>query len=187
MIRTYPEIQQVMRRIEAIVHKYVPDAEVQIVPFDAFYAATYIPPFPSERGKVIIKFSQMLVESGTWEQIENNIVHEIAHVLQADRDDKSAMNYAWHTKEWSDIARALGGSGGMDYYPNVLYPQRYKHRCADCGYTTTASEEWPMMPATSPGKIAVLSSDVAKHIKDTGHHKWYVLDEVTGKRWTETY
>jgi hypothetical protein len=184
MIRTYPEIQQVMRRIKQIVRKYIPNAEVQVVPSDTFYAATYIPPFPNEGSKVSINFSRMLIESGTWEQIENNVAHEIAHVLQADIDDNSAAEIGWHTKEWSDIARALGGSGGMDYYPNVLYQQRYKYRCADCGYTTNASEERHRMPAISPGKISALSSGVAKHVTATDHHKWYVLDELTGKRFT---
>jgi hypothetical protein len=187
MIRTYPEMQQVMRRIEAIVHRFIPDAEVKIVPSDTFYASTYISPFPSESKKVIIRFSQMLIESGTWEQIEDTVAHEIAHVMSADRDNKSAANSGWHTREWSDIARALGASGGIgDYYPDVLYPPKYKYRCADCGYTANVSEERHRMPATSPGEISILSSDVAIHGIATGHHKWYVLDELTGKRFTET-
>jgi predicted SprT family Zn-dependent metalloprotease len=184
MIRTYPEIQQVMRRIEAIVRKYIPDAEVKIVPSDTFYAATYIPSLHSKGKKVVMGFSQMLVENGTWEQIEDTVAHEIAHVMSADRHDKSAADSGWHTEDWGDITRALGGSGGMDYYPDVLFPPRYKYRCADCGYTTNASEGQHGMPATSPGEISVLSPGVARHGMETGHHKWYVLDELTGKRFT---
>jgi predicted SprT family Zn-dependent metalloprotease len=185
MIRTYEEIQQVMRRIKTIVHKYIPDAEVQIVPSDTFYAATYIPSLHMTK-KIIMQFNKRLVESGTWEQIESVVAHEIAHVLQADLLDYSAPRSNWHTKEWGNIAQALGSDITMSPFPNVDELQRYKYRCADCGYMTTVSEERHGMPAISPGKI-VLSSDVAKHIRDTDHGKWYVLDEVTGKRWTETY
>jgi predicted SprT family Zn-dependent metalloprotease len=173
MIRTYPEIQQVVHRIKQIVRKYIPDAEVQIVPSDTVYAETYIPPLRSKGKKVIIRFSQTLVESGTWEQIENTLVHEIAHVLQG------GTRGHWHTEEWGDIARALGGTGEMDYYPDVLSPPRYKYRCADCGYTTYVTE--------TPYRIPEISFGVLEHGETTGHRKWYVLDELTGRRWTKTY
>jgi hypothetical protein len=186
MIRTYPEIQQVVRRIEAIVHRFIPNAEVQIVPSDTFYAATYIPPLHSNGEKVIMQFSRMFVESGPWEQIESTVAHEIAHVMSADRHDESAADYGGHTEEWGDIARALGGSREMDYYRDVLSQPRYKYRCADCGYTVNASEGRHGMPATSLDEMSVLSPGVARHRIKTGHHKWYVLDELTGKRWTET-
>jgi hypothetical protein len=178
MIRTYPEIQQVMRRIEAIVHKFIPNAEVQIVPSDRFYASTAVPVLNGEGEKIVVQFNRKLVESGTWEQIENSVAHEIAHVLAADRDDESAADIGWHTEEWGDIARALGGSGKSSYYPDVLWPQRYKYRCADCGYTTSARSDPDEMP---------VSSNVTKHGTATGHRRWYVLDELTGKRWTETH
>jgi predicted SprT family Zn-dependent metalloprotease len=178
MIRTYPEIQQVMRRIEAIVHKYVPDAEVKIAPSARPYAVTYTPRLHSNGGKVVMEFSKRLVESGTWEQIENVVAHEIAHVLAADRDDLSGADSGWHTEEWGDIAQALGGSREVDYYLDVLFQPRYKYRCADCGYTITFSEERHGAPETSP--------IVYRHGRTTGHYKWYVLDELTGKRWTET-
>jgi hypothetical protein len=184
MIRTYEEIDQVMRRIEAIVHRFIPDAEVKIVPSDTFYAATYIPPLRSKGKKVVMGFSQMLIENGTWEQIENTVAHEIAHVMSADRHDKNAADIGWHTEDWGDIAQALGGSREMDYYPGVLYPQRYKYRCADCGYTTTASEGNHRTLLISLGEMSVLSPGVAEHRRETGHHKWYVLDELTGKRFT---
>jgi hypothetical protein len=188
MIRTYPEIQQVMRRIEAIVRKYVPDAEVGIFDSNQFYAYTHFPQFHSEGEKVIIEFSKRLVESGTWEQIEDTVAHEIAHVLQADRDDKSAMDYDWHTKEWGNIAQALGSDITMPPFPNVEELQRYKYRCADCGYMTTVSEERYRAPAIlRHGRMSAPSSDVAKHVAATGHHEWYVLDELTGRRWTKTH
>jgi GAF domain-containing protein len=171
-----------MRRIEAIIRKYVPDAEVGIFRSNRFYAYTHI-----EGNKVIIEFSKRLVESGTWEQIEDTIAHEIAHVLQADREDKSAANYNWHTEEWSDIARALGSDITMPPFRNVNEPQRYKYRCADCGYTTNVSEvRHKALAILHRDKMPMLSSDVTRHGTTTGHHKWYVLDELTGRRWTET-
>jgi hypothetical protein len=182
MIRTYPEIQQVMRRIEAIVHKYVPGAEVKIFNSNKFYAVTDMPSLPSDGGKVIIRFSRMLVESGTWEQIEETMAHEIAHVLQADSDDLWATGKDFHSKEWEDIAWALGEkrmNGELSYYPDVLYPPRYKYRCADCGYTTNVPETRRRPPEPL--------FDVTRHGMKTGHYKWYVLDEVTGRRWTETH
>jgi predicted SprT family Zn-dependent metalloprotease len=184
MIRTYDEMQQVLRRIKQIVHKYVPDAEVKIVPSGTFYAATYMPSPNSNGGKVVMQFSQMLLETGTWEQIEETAAHEIAHVLAADRDDESGAVIGWHTEEWGDIAQALGGDKEINYYQNVLFQPRYKYRCADCGYTVNASEGRHGAPPTSPGEITVLSPGVARHRIKTGHHKWYVLDELTGKRFT---
>jgi predicted SprT family Zn-dependent metalloprotease len=187
MIRTYPEIQQVMRRIEAIVHKYVPDAEVEIFNSNQSYAATYMPPLHGTK-KIIMQFSNRLVESGTWEQIEETMAHEIAHVLQADLLDDSAPQSSWHTKEWGNIARALGSDITMPPFPNVDKQQRYKYRCADCGYTTTVSEERYRAPAIlRHGRMSAPSSDVAKHVAATGHHEWYVLDELTGRRWTKTH
>jgi predicted SprT family Zn-dependent metalloprotease len=187
MIRTYEEIQQVMRRIKAIVHKYIPDAEVKIVPSDTFYAATYIPSLHMTK-KIIMQFNKRLVESGTWEQIEDVVAHEIAHVLQADLLDDSAPRSNWHTEEWSDIAQALGSDITMPPFPNVDELQRYKYRCADCGYMTTVSEERYRAPAIlRHGRMSAPSSDVAKHVAATGHRKWYVLDELTGRRWTKTH
>jgi hypothetical protein len=183
MIRTYPEIQQVMRRIEAIVHDYIPDAEVKIFDSNQLYAYTFP---PSEGKKVIIRFSRMLVESGTWEQIEETVAHEIAHVLQADKYDTSAVDSGWHTEEWGDISQALGGSGKTSYYPDVLFPPRYKYRCADCGYMTNVYERRYKSPI-SHGEISVLLPGVTEHVTATGHHKWYVLDELTGRRWTKTH
>jgi hypothetical protein len=186
MIRTYDEMQQVMRRIKQIVHKYIPDAEVKIAPSVKFYAITSIPPFRNKKSeKVIMEFSRRLVESGTWEQIEDTVAHEIAHVLAADRDDKSVANYNRHTEEWADIARALGSDITMPPFPNVEKPQRYKYRCADCGYTTSAFKGRRRTSATSYGEILVLSPGIDRHREETGHHKWHVLDEVTGRRWTE--
>jgi hypothetical protein len=187
MVRTYEEIDQVMRRIEAIVHKYIPNAGVMIAPLVDFYATTHIPPRRSSGRRVIMQFSRNLIERGTWEQIEDTVAHEIAHVMSADRHDESAAKHGWHTGEWGDIARALGSDITMPPFPNVDELQRYKYRCADCGYTTTVSEERHRMPAISPGEISVLSPDIAIHGRTTGHRKWYVLDEVTGKRWTETH
>jgi predicted SprT family Zn-dependent metalloprotease len=179
MIRTYPEMQQVMRRIEAIVHKYIPDAEVRFVSSDKTFASTDLPPLRNKNErKVIIEFNLTLIETATWEEIENVVAHEIAHALAADRYDRTAADIDWHTDEWKDITRALGGSGTIDIYQDVLYPQRYKYRCANCGYTTNVSEPRFKMPKTLQG--------VAEHGIATGHHKWYVLDEVTGRRWTET-
>jgi hypothetical protein len=188
MIRTYEEIDQVMRRIEAIVHKYIPNAGVMIAPFVDYYATTHIPPRRSSGRRVIIQFSRNLIERGTWEQIEDTVAHEIAHVLAADRDDKSAAEHDWHTGEWGDIAQALGSDITMPPFPNVEELQRYKYRCADCGYMTTVSEErYKALTILHHGRMSAPSSDVAEHVAATGHHEWYVLDEMTGRRWTKTH
>jgi predicted SprT family Zn-dependent metalloprotease len=177
--RTYPEMQQIMRRITNIIHKYVPDAEIKMIDMEHAYAQTTIPPYPFSHEKVKIEFNRKLIEHGTWEQIEDSLAHEIAHVLQADRDDLSGAASGWHTEEWGNITRALGGSEELGlFYQNVLFPPRYIYRCADCGYAVNVSERREM-PMISPR--------ITTHKNMTGHHKWYVLDETTGRRWTEQH
>jgi len=191
MIRTYDEIRQVLRRIENIVHKYDPAAEIKIVPTDWFYAQTIIPRdlwgLRNTDRKVVIELSQNLIESGTWEEIEDVLAHEIAHILAAARTYEEKLG---HTTEWKNIARALGSSAKSwgDIYPHLKHPPRYKIRCADCGYTVLGA--WPRAAEASYDQLGFEprpeSSEMMKHIEKTGHHKWYVLDEVTGRRWTET-
>jgi hypothetical protein len=177
MIRTYDEMQQVLRRIEDIVHKYVPAAEIKIVPFTTYYAQTIIPydwGFRRSDGTIIIELAQNLIESGTWEEIEDVIAHEIAHVLDSERFNITTR----HGEDWRTIARALGSSAKSwgDVYPHLRYPKRYKFRCADCGYTFVSG--WK-----DPGSNA----EPHEHYKMTGrgHEKWFVYDELTGQRWAK--
>jgi predicted SprT family Zn-dependent metalloprotease len=185
MIRTYDEIQQVIRRIKQIVHKFIPDAEIEIVPTGWFYGHATLPDASSKRVK--IELAQHLIETGTWEQIENVVAHEIAHILAADRH--LADRYGWHTTEWKNITLALGGSGEKkDYYENTDYPARYKIRCAHCGYTVLGPDMWPRSAEASYGlEPRPRSSEVNEHIEKTGHNKWHFLDMVTGRRWTDSY
>jgi hypothetical protein len=183
MTRTYAEVQQVLRKIREMVHRFIPDAEVgTTLPFAApplglryFYAITQIPRPGKKRIKMI--FNLDFLEYATWEQIENVVAHEIAHVLAADRYSKKAADYGWHTDEWRDITRALGGTGelGQGLYANVLFKPRYQLRCADCGYITEVPHGEQIMPVPY----------FFTHRKETGHRKWYVLDKVTGRRWVE--
>jgi predicted SprT family Zn-dependent metalloprotease len=183
MIRTYDEMQQVIRRIKQIVHKFIPDAEIRIVPTGWFYGHATLPDASNKRVK--IELAQHLIETGTWEQIENVVAHEIAHILAADRH--LADRYGWHTTEWKNIALALGGSGEKkDYYENTDYPARYKIRCAHCGYTVLGPDMWPRSAEASYGlEPRPRSSKMNEHIEKTGHNKWHFLDMVTGRRWTD--
>jgi predicted SprT family Zn-dependent metalloprotease len=176
IFRTYDEIQQVMRRITDIIHKYVPDAEIKMIDTEHAYAQTTVyRPYPFRRRKVKMEFSRKLIEHGTWEQIEDTVAHEIAHVLSADRYRNPIEQ---HNTEWEDIALALGSNAKItEYYPNVEEPQRYKFRCASCGYT--ANKETLQNTA--------LFGDVSAHMYDAGHRRWYVLDRITGERWTEVF
>jgi hypothetical protein len=179
-----------MRRIKNIVHKYDPAAEIKIVPTDRFYARTIIPrdlwSFRNTDRKVVIELSQHLIEGGTWEEIEDVLAHEIAHILAAARTYEEKLE---HTTDWYDIARALGSIGKIkDFFEDTENPIRYKIRCANCGYTVLGT--WPRRAKASHDQLGFElrpeNSKTNEHIEKTGHHKWYILDEVTGRRWTET-
>jgi predicted SprT family Zn-dependent metalloprotease len=185
MIRTYDEMQQVIRRIKQIVHKFIPDAEIEIVPAEWYYGHIRLPGYNNSDKRVNIALAQDLIERGTWEQIENTVAHEIAHALAAGRTYEEKLG---HTTDWRNIARALGSSGKTkDFYEDTENPIKYKIRCADCGYTVLGA--WPRAAEILSSQLGIElrpeSSEMMKHIEKTGHHKWYFLDMVTGRRWTD--
>jgi predicted SprT family Zn-dependent metalloprotease len=184
VFRTYDEMQQVMHRIKQMVYRFIPDAEIRIVPSGWFYGRITLP--HASNKKVKIELEQDLIEHGTWEQIENVVAHEIAHALAAGRTYEEKLE---HRTDWKNIAHALGSKGKIaEFYPNVNHPLRYKIRCADCGYTVLGARPQAAEVPSSQLEFELHpeSSEMTKHIEKTGHHRWYVLDEVTGRRWTET-
>jgi len=175
MTRTYQEIQEVLRRIKRIAGRYLTNVHIGIVNDASFYMAITMSP---NNDSTSLYIRRDLLENGTWEQIEDSLAHEIAHVIETERFNITDT----HGQDWYDIARALGSKGeAFEFYPNVKHPLRYKFRCADCGYTVLGINDSPLHC-----KEAYNHMYYTTRYDKTRHNKWYVLDEITGRRWTES-
>lgn len=173
MIRNYQETQQVLRKVEDLVHRYLPDFEVKLVGERTRFwgAAIYGKPPYETRTHNVIELNRALIEQGSWEEIQDAVVHEIAHVLESGRYNVKVE----HSNEWRDITRALGGSGmPIAKRPSISTPTpRYRFRCAICGFEFH-----------SPNQHSAPSEFERNH--SPTHKTFYVLDEITGKKWVVT-
>lgn len=86
-------------------------------------------------GSKRITLSKRLVLLNNRDEVEQTILHEIAHAL--------AGRYAGHGKPWKDIVVSIGGRAETYYDINkvVQVPPKYELLCKNCGYTSYANRK----------------------------------------------
>jgi len=74
----------------------------------------------------LLQLSKPLTAIGTYEQVNDTVLHEIAHCLAGPEHR--------HDKVWWGIARLIGCDGTI-YGTKGNIPGKYQYRCKKCGYT----------------------------------------------------
>jgi hypothetical protein len=160
ILRSYSEMMVIMRKIEAEVHRYLPDYKLKwsLMPASAlgkrkFFIASNDPE------TLTIMVLKEYIESAPLHDIIDTTKHEIAHSF--------AENYR-HGRDWKDIARAMGAapSDTGTFFVSSEQP-RYVFRSAASG---DIYESWKPMRIFPE--------------QDHLPGRYYVADMITRNKWT---
>lgn len=80
----------------------------------------------------VIRVSRHLIAHGTPEQIDDTLLHEIAHAVAFRRHGRKAMN---HGPLWRSVARDVGAVPRATCSTGLDLPAPYRLTCRRCGAT----------------------------------------------------
>lgn len=164
-LRSYPEIQAVVRRLDDLVHKYLPDYNIVIThPKNIPHVGENMP------RKKEIRLNRDLLEQASLEDIEGVVRHEIAHTFQIPKSSD-------HGNDFQSIARSLG-SKFTTSRSNLGFgtkPPRFRYRCVTCGL------EFMSPRITLPEMEMRNQDEPMSHAFD--HQDFYVMDMITRQKW----
>lgn len=173
ILRSYSEIQAIVRHIETRVHKYLPYYRVTVFNRPKFDSnGGYILAEMDEKAKTLAFWLQY-IERAPMDRIWELVGHEIAHPFDAEPDVDDA-----HGLDWSYTSHALGGDFmAMTDADAANGPRlRYIWRCADCGLEV-ASAYKTKLPAEFISPCPARRNPVG-----SSHLNFYVRDEITRRR-----
>ena len=88
-----------------------------------------------QHGKNKIVIHDHFVETGTPEEIENTLIHELAHAVaeqnNTEKTKSGKIKHVWHGQAWKDINTKLGGNSERYHTGEYHKPEHVKKTMAE--------------------------------------------------------